>query len=454
MDQTLDEAARLEAALPQVMQRAGHAGAIGRPQRLSGGANMQSWLFACGDDSFVLRRAPSDAWIAGRALDLAGEAAVIRHARSGGVAAPEVIAELQPADQAGRGFVMRALAGTAEPGQVLAGAPQAMIVDLADALAKIHALDPAPLGFLPALVPADGVESLAAQFAGFGGNRPIIALGLAWLRRNLPPSRAARLVHGDFRVGNIMAEHGRLTGVLDWELAHTGDFHEDLAFGCMAVWRFGKLDRPAFGFSDLETFFAAYHAAGGAPVDRAAFRFWLVYRTVWWALGCLSMGVAWRSGTDRSLERVVVARRAAEQELDLLALLEGDASESERTRALPPTPIGPPAPHGEPDAGEILTAVSEWLAATIKPKLAGRDRFDLAVAQNALGIVRRELAMRPDPHDKALSGALLVGAATLATPGLLARLRRAALDSCTADMPKYPSLAPIRAAWENNREEP
>jgi aminoglycoside phosphotransferase (APT) family kinase protein len=452
-----DEPARLASALTQVMNRAGVRGEVLRPQRLSGGANMQSWLFDCGDDRFVLRRAPSDDWIAARPLDLAGEAAVIRHARAGGVPAPVVIAELQPSDKIGQGFIMRAIAGTAEPGVVLSGDPAAMIGDLAGALARIHAIDPAPLGFLPALVAADGVEGLAAQFAGLGGDRPIIALGLAWLRCNLPPARAARLVHGDFRVGNVMADHGRLTGVLDWELAHTGDFHEDLAFGCMAVWRFGKLDRPAFGFADLDTFFAAYNAAGGEPVDREAFRFWLVYRTVWWALGCLSMGVAWRSGTDRSLERVVVARRAAEQELDLLALLEGDAPEAERNRALPAAPAEPPPPHGEPDASEILTAVSEWLASTIKPKLAasleGRDRFDLAVAQNALGIVRRELATRPDPHDKALSDALLARQTGLATPGLLARLRRAALDTCTADMPKYPSLTPNRAAWDNNREE-
>ena len=37
-----------------------------------------------------------------------------------------------------------------------------------------------------------------------------------------------------------------------------------------------NLDREAFGFSDLDTFFADYNAAGGAPVDRNAFRFWLV----------------------------------------------------------------------------------------------------------------------------------------------------------------------------------
>ena len=42
------------------------------------------------------------------------------------------------------------------------------------------------------------------------------------------------------------------------------------------------------------------------------------------------MGAAWRSGADRSVERVVVGRRTAEQELDLLALLESEAPDTVR----------------------------------------------------------------------------------------------------------------------------
>src|SRR3546814_17525491 len=82
------------------------------------------------------------------------------------------------------------------------------------------------------------------------------------------------------------------------------------------------LFRSAFGVGSLAEYFAAYAAAGGAPVDRGRFRFWLVYRTLWWALGCLQMGLAWRSGADTSVERVVIGRRPAEQELDLLLLIE------------------------------------------------------------------------------------------------------------------------------------
>ncbi|WP_295528667.1 phosphotransferase [Novosphingobium sp. Chol11] len=435
-------------ALARVMRRAGMAGPVGALLRLSGGANLESWRFSCGDEEFVLRRAPSAAWISARPLSMAQEAALIRAARAGGVPAPEVIIELAPEDALGIGFIMRKVPGSADPAAVLASTP-ALAGEIAQAMARIHALDPAEAAFLPRLDPAEGVAGLAAQFAEAGGDRPLIALGLAWLRAHLPPPAPVRVVHGDLRVGNVMVEAGHLTAVLDWELGHLGDGHEDLAYGCMTVWRFSQPQNPALGLTDIATFADAYEAAGGERFDPARFRFWLIYRTVWWALGCLAMGQAWRGGTDRSLERVVVARRTGEQELDLLLLLEAEAPESERSRPLPPAAPLLPAPQGEPSAAEILTAVSEWLAAAVKPKLDGRERFELAVAQNALGIVRRELAARPPASDRALADAILAGTTTLAEPGLLARLRRRALDAVTADMPKYPALAIARALWEN-----
>ncbi len=99
---------------------------------------------------------------------------------------------------------------------------------------------------------------------------------------------------------------------------------------------------------------------------------------------------------------------------------------------------------------EVLSAVSEWLDTAIKPLVSGRGKFDLAVARNALGIVAREIALRPAATDAALAADLLDGKADLATPGLLARLRRMALDKLSADVPKYPALALARARWEGN----
>jgi aminoglycoside phosphotransferase (APT) family kinase protein len=443
-DDTYDDLASL---ITIVMARAGIVSPACNLQRLSGGANMESWRFTCGDDAFVLRRAPSADLLQDRPLTIGGEVAVIRAATAAGVRAPEVVAELKQDDGIGEGFVMRCIAGTAEPSVLLSDPSPSLINDLARELAAIHGIESASLPALPHLSADEGLRQLSEQWESLGGDRPIIALGIAWLRANLPPSTTPSLCHGDFRIGNLMAENGKITGVLDWELAHSGDYHDDLAYGCMTVWRFGHIDMPAFGCADLATFFAAYEAAGGRTVDHDRFRFWLVYRTVWWALGCLNMGTFWRSGSDRSLERVVVARRAAEQELDLLLLLEADAPDCERDRPLLAPITSAPPSHGEPSARELLEAVSEWLQASIKPKLSGRDRFDLAVAQNALGIVRRELSGRPDPQDKDLSMEIMRRSVNIETPGVLANLRRRALDTIAGDQPKYPALKKARQKW-------
>ena len=240
---------------------------------------------------------------------------------------------------------------------------------------------------LSKLLKKAGVKHEVLNAKNHAREAAIIALALKWCEDNLPATTPPRLVHGDLRMGNVMVAPDGLAVVLDWELAHWGDAHEDLAYGCMTVWRFGHIDKPAFGCADLESYFTAYEAAGGGPVDRARFRFWLVYRTLWWALGCLQMGQAWRNGADTTVERVVVGRRTAEQELDLLALLESEAPEVERTRPLPPSPPAVTAPVGEPTNREIVQAVRDWLDEAVKPGTEGHAKFEAVVAMNALGIV-------------------------------------------------------------------
>jgi aminoglycoside phosphotransferase (APT) family kinase protein len=439
--------AELAAGLARALVRIGLPPPTGL-ERLSGGANMESWRCSAGNEALVLRRAPSAAMMEGRPLDHQAEAALIRAARAAGVLAPEVLVELDPDDGIGTGYVMRALPGTPDPTTILAcPEPLRLVAETARELAAIHRTDCTGLA-VPAMATTTALAELRNRFEAYGGDRPVLALALRWLAANLPPAGAQHLVHGDFRLGNLLVDEGRLTGVLDWELAHLGDYHEDLAYACMTVWRFSRPDRPALGLGSIADWIGAYQDSGGAPVDPARFRFWLVYRTLWWALGCLQMGTFWRDGHDRSLERVVVARRCAEQELDLLMLLEEDAPEAERRSPLPPAPQPLQPGPGEPAAAEIVTAVSEWLNTAIKPLVGGRDRFDLAVARNALGIVARELAQRSLASDSALAADLLAGTRDLATPGLLARLRRMVLDKLAADMPKYPALALARARWE------
>lgn len=444
--------AEFQSRLAAVLARVSPGHIIGL-NRLSGGANMESWSIDWGlpgaTKGYILRRAPSAEWMAGRPFGLDSEAALVRAARSGGVLAPEVVAELVPEDGIGEGYIMVRVEAEVSPPAILAQAAPTLIDDIARELARIHAL---PLEGIPTSIPSmDTGEALAAlkqRFIDYGGDRPILAAAIRWCEDHLPDPAAPALVHGDLRLGNIMATPTGLAAVLDWELAHIGDAHEDLAYGCMTVWRFGQIDEPAFGLASLDRYFAAYEAAGGGPVDRPRFRFWLVYRTLWWALGCLQMGAFWRSGVDASLERAVIARRTSEEELDLLLLLEDELPETLRRPGLDPGPPAlPSAPTGETTASEILDAVADWLATDVKARTEGRDKFMAAVAINALGIVRRELDHPATFTDKALADDLLAGRTTLATPGLLPRLRRMALAKLANDVPKYAALAKARELW-------
>ncbi|MBJ7441032.1 MAG: phosphotransferase family protein [Sphingopyxis sp.] len=438
----------LSHALSGLMTRIAGPGELTGLARLSGGANMESWAFDWAGGAYVLRRAPSADYMAGRPYGHADEAALVIAAHGAGVKAPEVVGVLTDNDGMGTGYVMRRVIAEVNPAKILADPPPSLLTDLGRELARIHAI---PADAIPAAIPlmdtAAALAELKARFLDYGGDRPVIALAIKWCEEHLPTPAEPVLVHGDYRMGNIMVDGDGLAVVLDWELAHRGDAHEDLAFGCMTVWRFGRIDQTAFGVGSLAEYFAAYEAAGGVQVDPDRFRFWLVYRTLWWALGCLQMGQAWRNGADPTVERVVVGRRAAEQELDLLLLLETGAPAAERERALPPAPAASPAPTGEPTNGEIVQAVRDWLADAIKPDAEGHAKFQVAVAMNALGIVMRDLDAGVRAEDRALADALLSGATTLAQPGLLAKLRRAALDKCAVDSPKYAALARARETW-------
>jgi aminoglycoside phosphotransferase (APT) family kinase protein len=439
--------AEIAASLQHIMLRAtGVEAPVENVVRLSGGANMESTSFDHAGFGYVLRRAPSAEFMAGRVYGHDVEAAVVRAAFAAGVKAPEVVAELLPGDTIGTGYVMRRVEAEVNPAKILSAPPPSLLNDFAREAARIHAI---PIDCIPALpqpTPAELLGEMRERFALYGGDRPVFALAFRWLDDHVPAPVAPVLLHGDFRMGNIMVDTGGLAAVLDWELAHLGDRHQDLAFGCINSWRFGHIDRPAFGVGQLEDLWAAYARESGVAVDPARFRWWLVYSTLWWGLCCLQMAEIWRSGADAGLERAVIGRRASETEVDLLMLLEDDAPEAERGLIALPQPTSARR-MGEPSSVEMLEALAQWVEDDVKPGAQGRDRFMAAVALNALGMLKREAEQPAEVHDKPLSNALLDGTVGLATPGLLAKLKVAALMKLAADQPKYSALAKARAMW-------
>src|SRR5258708_12081697 len=68
--------------------------------------------------------------------------------------------------------------------------------------------------------------------------------GFRWLQAHRPPVSPTVLVHGDYRMGNLIIDGSDLAAVLDWELVHVGEAYEDLAWFCIRAWRFGAPAGP------------------------------------------------------------------------------------------------------------------------------------------------------------------------------------------------------------------
>ena len=159
-------------------------------------------------------------------------------------------------------------------------------------LAAIHRFDwrKADLSAFDAIEP--GTRAIELQLNWYerlweeDGNEdvPLMRLAMAWMRRNPPPVDRVSVIHGDYRTGNFLyTEHdNRISAWLDWELAHLGDRHEDLAWACSITFGFLAEDRKTFlvgGFFPKEEFLAAYEKASGLKVDAKAMTFYEVFNT-------------------------------------------------------------------------------------------------------------------------------------------------------------------------------
>jgi aminoglycoside phosphotransferase (APT) family kinase protein len=300
-------------------------------RRLSGGASQETWAFeavtARGHLPLILRRAPGGDRQHESAVGLEGEAELMRLAGAAGVPEPPVHYVLNPADGMGRGFIVGFVEGETLGRKIVrdekfAEARKTLAWRCGQVMAMIHAI---PLDKLPKLRTATAkgrVEEIYARYKADGRPRPVISLAFEWLREHLPPEPAQpRLVHGDFRNGNLIIGPDGLRAVLDWEIAHIGDPIEDLGWICVGPWLFGGIDKPVGGFGLREDMIAGYQAGGGGPVDLEHVKFWEVLGSVSWGVSCSAMTHIFRAGVDPTADRAMIARRSSENEIDLMNLL-------------------------------------------------------------------------------------------------------------------------------------
>jgi aminoglycoside phosphotransferase (APT) family kinase protein len=328
-----DARADVERGLADLVRRVWSAGhGIDDLRRLSGGANQETWAFDVVGDGppqpLVLRRTPGGSTHPGfgTAVTLAEEARTIGLAGRVGVPVPGVRYVLVAADALGEGYLMDRIEGETIARKILrddafAAVRPRLARQCGEILGRLRSLPAADLTALP-------LGSASAQLGQYrriydeqDDPHAVFEVAFRWLEERCPDDGECRLVHGDFRNGNLLIGADGIRAVLDWELVHRGDPMEDLGWLCVNSWRFGEIDLPVGGFGMRVDLFAGYEAVAGVPVDAERVRYWEVMGSLKWGIMCMMMYRYFAAGLDRSVERAAIGRRASEAELDLLTLL-------------------------------------------------------------------------------------------------------------------------------------
>ncbi len=298
-------------------------------RRLTGGASRETWAFDAtfadgGERPLILRRDPPRAARAGEAM--VREATAIEAAGRAGVPVPRVIAQSKgPTPLDAPFIVMDFVEGETVPRRILSDDAYAdvrprLAERCGEILARVHTIPPEEVEGLEA---PDLLLQLRGALDFFEESSPALELGMRRLEQNRPATEAASVVHGDFRNGNLLVDPDDIRAVLDWELVHLGDPMEDLGYLCARCWRFGVVERPVGGFGDYDDLFRGYEKVSGQPVDRELVRWWELYSSVWWGVGCMVQASRHLSGDVRSVELAAIGRRVWEQEYDVLLYLDG-----------------------------------------------------------------------------------------------------------------------------------
>ena len=436
-------------------------------ERLSGGASQETYrlnvVINGNEKMFAMRRSAGGEFVdpSPGHPGLAAEAQLMRSALLAGVPEPEIHYVLDREDDLGDGFVMEWLDGITLGARVVRDSDLDEIRPTfarrsGEVLAKIHAIDLEESGlkaYLDAITPAEYVEQTWARYRDFETAQPMIDYTGRWLMDNLPGEYSASLVHNDFRNGNIMFDQQGIVAVLDWEVAHIGDPMRDLGWICTNSWRFGCSDLPVGGFGEYEDLFAGYESVSGKEVDRDRVRWWEVFGSFWWAIGCLGMAEHYRSGPDKTVERPAIGRRSSECQVDCVNLLiPGDVELI--------TPDTERSSNEMPRMEELLISVRDFLRGEVMGETQGRTNFLARVASNSLDIAIREqvIGSRLKEGEAERLHRLVKGNGTLDelrwklvkelrsqlieldAPGLEDYLRFMVVNQVTIDQPKYSGL--------------
>lgn len=307
-----------------------------RVSQFKGGQSNPTFLVETPKRRYVVRRKPSGELLpSAHAIDR--EFRVMKALADTGVPVPRVHALCEDSDVIGTAFYVmdcvdgRILWDPKLPG--MAPAERAAVCDdMNRVLAALHDVDANAVGLHDYGRPGNYIERQLARWSRqyrASETERIQAMEqlIDWLPRHMPPENAARIVHGDFRLDNLVFAHDapRVVAVLDWELSTLGDPMADFAYHCMA-WQLpppfrglGDLDAKALaplGLPDEHTYLARYcERRGLAPVPAQTWRFYTafnLFRAAAIAQGIMGRALAGNASNERALDAGRQARQLAE----------------------------------------------------------------------------------------------------------------------------------------------
>jgi aminoglycoside phosphotransferase (APT) family kinase protein len=253
-----------------------------------------------GDASFVLRRPPRGP-LPPSAHDMLREARVLCAVQDTPVRAPRVLAVGEDSSIIGAPFfVMEHVDGEVITDTVPAALDtvherRRLGEELVDALVELHAVDWEAAGLEGFGKPTGYLERQVRRFLGlWEHNRtreiPAVERVGTWLADNLPTTEQATIVHGDYRLGNVMFQRGasaRLNAIFDWEMCTIGDPLADVGYLCMMWSQKGDPDTGlaalnqvtrADGFLTREQIVARYEERSGRSMRDAR---WYTVLALW-----------------------------------------------------------------------------------------------------------------------------------------------------------------------------
>lgn len=104
---------------------------------------------------------------------------------------------------------------------------------------------------------------------------PAVEWAIRWLKDNCPVAPHVAIVHGDYRTGNFLEQDGHITAILDWELVHLGDPHEDLGWASLPMYMGGS--KHICRLAEPEWFYERYSQQAGFAVSMKSVQYYRAF---------------------------------------------------------------------------------------------------------------------------------------------------------------------------------